>query len=1035
MDVQEQVSKSLKLVGRVLGDKFKLTACIGIGGSGAVFKADQMALGRTVAVKILNEDLSADTRMIKRFRDEAMSASRLNHPNCVSIIDYGQSSDGLLYLAMEFVKGPTLTQLLVAENPLAVHRVIDIIMQALAGIEEAHLAGVVHADLKADNIILDQRRAGVDTVKIVDFGIARLVTGGRDAEDRSISGTPEYMAPEVIGGAPPSFASDIYAVGIILYELLAYKTPFFAGSTTEILANHLKAMIPSLASRREQVPPELDAIVAKALAKHPANRFASASEMRDTLAKLQPRARPASTTDKCFACGASCTPSFKFCPECGAPRQRVSKPFEIQQPPITSELLPLAFIGRQHELAALLQHMRSLPNGGTGRAPAPVGLLVMGLEGSGRSALLRHAYDHVGQEARTIYQIGPDPSGLAAPFYPIRSLLAAVLQLPPVSSELELRDAVLSVGLNERDIPGIAQLFGHPTSLLELEPPVRRREMVWSTLRALERAAAQGPMAVVCEDIDRFDHPSLEILRRATEVTELALPPIIMTSTTVFGSQWPATVPRLEVGPLEARDLTSMVSRLQDGGVRGVPPPQLLFEVTRAYPGHIEHVVRYLLEGGRAEDTNVSLPDLIAARLSMLKQSTRDVLQAAAVLGVEPQLDLLRQMLPGDSLETALTDAERSGLLGHDPSGELTFTSRLVRDIVYDATPADVRRSLHASAASAVEALSPDVALLGHHHDLAGHAKDAIPLLRRAGDHAAEQLDDVGAGQFYYRALVAVRQAVQSGEDDTAEGQFVQLSVRLADVLRTRGETALARGVLAEARDWSGVPMLVSLIDRASASIALSEGDVDGSIVALRRGVGRAISTGDMNLVCELYLDLSTALLRAGDPDTALHELIECIDLATLGEGFTAIHGPEPFWRILRAQAQMVDTAGDSYKALRLAEAALFHAQRVRSRLGAARVQQLLAQLCDKVGLGGKAERYRVQAINEMRSLGDRRATAELLLNDTPARSAVVVSSRINDAMQLTKEIGWVEGHERAKRKSIPPPGGSPPPRVKSSDN
>src|ERR1700712_2563407 len=277
MSVQDQVNKSLKLVGRVLGDKFKLTACIGIGGSGAGYSADPIALGPPVPVKILNEELSADARMIKRFRDEAMSASRLNHPNCVSIIDYGQSPDGLLYLAMEYVKGPTLTQLLVNENPLAIDRVIDIVMQSLSGIEEAHLAGVVHADLKADNIILDQRRAGIDVVKIVDFGIARLVTGvARDSEDRSISGTPEYMAPEVISGAPPSFASDIYAVGIILYELLAYKTPFFAGSTTEILANHLKATMVSLTTRREQVPKELDAIVAKALAKHPSERYASA---------------------------------------------------------------------------------------------------------------------------------------------------------------------------------------------------------------------------------------------------------------------------------------------------------------------------------------------------------------------------------------------------------------------------------------------------------------------------------------------------------------------------------------------------------------------------------------------------------------------------------------------------------------------------------------------------------------------------------------------------------------------------------------
>ncbi len=1014
--VQDQVAKSLKLVGRVLGDKFKLTACIGIGGSGAVYRADQMALGRTIAVKILNEELCADPRMINRFRAEAMSASRLNHPNCVSIIDYGQSSDGLLYLAMEYVKGPTLTQLLVNENPLDVDRVIGIVCQALSGIEEAHLGGVIHADLKADNILLDQRRAGVDVVKIVDFGIARLVTGVRDVDDRSISGTPEYMAPEVISGAPPSFASDVYAVGIILYELLAYKTPFFAGSTTEILANHLKATPVTLSSRRDHVPRELDAVVTKALAKHPSDRYATAHEMREALVAIGARLQAPETETNCSVCKTACSPRFKFCPECGTPRGRITKTFDLDviRPP--AGVLPLPFTGRTSELAILLAHMRK-------PAGKDIGLLVMGFEGAGRSALLRRAYTDLGVDGRVIYQLGPDPSGLAAPFYPIRSLLAAVLQLPAVSSEIELREAIVGIGLNERDIPGIAQLFGHPTTLLELEPPVRRREMVWSALRALERATMHGPVAIVCEDIDRFDHPSLEILRRATEVTDLVLPPIVMTAQTSFGSQWPTSVARLEVGAMETRDLETLVAGLAKAGVKTLPPVQTLFETTRAFPGHVDHVVRYLLEGGKAEDTAISLPDLVAARLSLLSQSTRDVLQAAAVLGIEPQLDLLRSMLPAETLEAAMQDAEAHGLLSTDPSGELTFTSRLVRDIVYDATPADVRRRLHAAAAKAVEALSPDTALLGHHHDLAAHAKEAIALLRRAGDHAAEQLDDTGAGQFYYRALVDVRQAVQSGDlDGTAEGQFVALSVKLAEVLRQRGETALARGVLSEARDWSGIPMLVAMIDRASAAIALSEGDIDGAVTSLRRGVGRAIATGDMSLVCELYLDLSNALLRSGDTDGALRELVECIDLATLGEGFTAIVGPEPFWRILRAQAQMIDNAGDSYRALRLAEAALFHAQRVRSRLGAARVQQLLASLCDKAGLGGKAERYRVAAIGEMRSLGDRRATAELLLNDTPVRGAVVIPGRLTDAMQLTKEIGWAEGHERAKRKSNPPP-------------
>jgi hypothetical protein len=482
-------------------------------------------------------------------------------------------------------------------------------------------------------------------------------------------------------------------------------------------------------------------------------------------------------------------------------------------------------------------------------------------------------------------------------------------------------------------------------------------------------------------------------------------------------------VPRLEIGALEVADLEKLVAGLTAKGVRNLPPVQALFETTRASPSHLDHVVRYLIAGGRPEDAAVSLPDLVAARLTLLPQSTTEVLQAAAVLGIEPSTDLLRSMVETAALDPALDDAEAHGLLVRDGSGELTFSSRLVRDIVYDTTPADVRRTLHARAATAVEALSPDVGLLGHHRDLAGHSKLAIDLLRRAGDHAAEQLDDAGAGQFYYRALVAVRQTVQSGDDDgNGEKSFVALSVKLAEVLRTRGETALARGILAEARDWSAAPALVALIDRASSGIALSESDIDGAIAALRRGVGRAISSGDMNLVCELYLDLSTALLRNGDADAAMRELVECVDLVTFGEGFTALTGPEPFWRILRAQAQMVNSAGDTYKALRLGEAALHHAQRVRSRLGAARVQQLLAQLCDKAGLGGKADRYRTAAITEMRNLGDRRATAELLLNDVPGRSAVVMPARINDAMTLTKEIGWTEGHERAKRKSNPPP-------------
>ena len=292
------IAQTQRLVGRVLADKFRLNACIGIGGTGAVYRAEQIALGRTVAVKILNEDLASDPRLVNRFRDEAMAASRLNHPNTVSIIDYGQTSDGLLYLAMEHLRGLTLTQIITRESPLPAPRVVDIVVQILSGIEEAHYAGVVHADLKSDNIIVEQRRAGRDVVKIVDFGIARLVHNPQvpSGDDRNICGTPEYMAPEVITGGPPGYAADLYAVAIIMYELLTGETPYLAASTVDILTRHLRAEPAPLASRRSDLSlaPELDAFLKRGLAKRPADRFSSAEEMREALLSLESKFTPPS---------------------------------------------------------------------------------------------------------------------------------------------------------------------------------------------------------------------------------------------------------------------------------------------------------------------------------------------------------------------------------------------------------------------------------------------------------------------------------------------------------------------------------------------------------------------------------------------------------------------------------------------------------------------------------------------------------------------------------------------------------------------
>ena len=1040
-DATDLVANSQKLVGRVLGDKFRLTACVGIGGSGAVYRADQIALGRTVAVKVLNEALAADARTVKRFRDEAMAASRLNHPNTVSIIDYGQSSDGLLYLAMEYLRGPTLTQLLSSEQ-ISVDRALDIVAQTLSGIEEAHLAGVVHADLKSDNIILDQRRAGADIVKIVDFGIARLITAPRDGEERTVCGTPEYMAPEVISGGQPSFASDLYGIGIILYELLVRETPFYAATTSEILTRHIKAEPKPVSKRRDGVPVEVDGLLARSLAKHPRDRFATAAQMRTAVLMLRDELRGVRKLDSCASCGTKCAPTFKFCPECGTARART--PSRAPDATPAPSVLPLPFLGRESEIARLIEHLTggaaasasaaanvsvagNLAGTTAGTAVVPASrrvLLLSGQVGSGRTRLLATTYPQVAQSNVTIYHASPDPTGLATPYYPIRSLLAAVLNLPPVCGGDELTACALELGLTPRDVPAISYLFGTASTLGDLEPGVRRREIIQTSLRALAQVAATGPTAMVFEDIDRYDGPSLEVLRHYEE-SELRLPPALLVAAPQGASAWPTSVPRLELSAISPSQVSKLHEQLVAAGVKNLPAEPTFQELTRAQPDHLNHLVRYVLEGGRVEESVTGISDLIAARLSLIAQSTLQVLQAAAVQGMEPRRDLLASMLPtlGEAaLKGAIADAVAHDLLtGEDDA--LQLTSRRLRDIVYDATPADVRRSLHHFAAEALAKQGSDSAVLGHHRDLGGHPTAAVQLLLQAGDDAADRLDEAAAGSLYQRALVAVRQALTQGDDKHAESLFVELSVKLSEVLRVRGDIILARGILSEARDWAASPLDDATIERAVAAISIAEGDGDAALLALRRGIGRALSGGSMEHVCELYLDLAVVQSRADDVQGAVRELGECIDIITLGEGLDATAGPEAFWRVLRMKAQLVNRLGDRYRALRLAEAALVHAQRVKSTLGQARLQSLLSVLCEQSGLAGKAERYRHGAISQLRELGDRRATAELLLMPALEPGKGHTAAHLQEAAALAAEIGWAEGRDRARRSSAPMPG------------
>ena len=218
-------------IGKTVAKKYRVEAMIGEGGMGKVYKATQLVLDKPVVLKVLRQALLSDERTVARFQREAKAASRLNHPNSISILDFGQAEDGAMYIAMEYVSGKDLHHILSREWPLPEGRVIKIVAQVLSALSDAHGAGVIHRDLKPENIMIEQRKNDADFVKVLDFGIAKITdSSGEDGPALTragfVCGTPEYMSPEQARGAQLDHRSDLYAVGVILYQLTTGLLPF-----------------------------------------------------------------------------------------------------------------------------------------------------------------------------------------------------------------------------------------------------------------------------------------------------------------------------------------------------------------------------------------------------------------------------------------------------------------------------------------------------------------------------------------------------------------------------------------------------------------------------------------------------------------------------------------------------------------------------------------------------------------------------------------------------------------------------------------
>ena len=267
---------------------------------GKVYKATQLALDKPVVLKVLRQALLGDERTVARFQREAKAASRLNHPNSISVLDFGQAEDGAMYIAMEYIQGKDLHQILSREWPLPEQRVMRLMSQVLSALADAHSVGVIHRDLKPENIMVSQGRSEPDFVKVLDFGIAKIVDGTDDegpALTRAgfVCGTPEYMSPEQARGAKLDHRSDLYAVGVILYQLVSGMLPFDSDSAVGFATKHLTEIPPPPTKRRPdaRVSPTMERLIMKALSKNPDERPQTAEQFRAELLAIDKERRAA----------------------------------------------------------------------------------------------------------------------------------------------------------------------------------------------------------------------------------------------------------------------------------------------------------------------------------------------------------------------------------------------------------------------------------------------------------------------------------------------------------------------------------------------------------------------------------------------------------------------------------------------------------------------------------------------------------------------------------------------------------------------
>lgn len=755
------------MLGQTLLNRYRIDAELGQGGMGTVYRAHDLLLDRPVALKVLNASgLASGGRA--RLLVEARAAAKLNHPNIVTVYDVGEAN-GVLFIVMELVPGETLRH----TRSIGFDEAIDLIRQICAALEHAHAAGVIHRDLKLDNILLTPTR----TAKLMDFGLARLRESPHLTQDGAVVGTFLYMAPELLMGEEASVQSDLYALGVMLYQLACGQSPFKGTEPRVLISQHLHATPVPPSTYNPNIPLTIETLILKLLAKQPEDRPASAAEV---LATLEQVSHPTETK-----------------PAVVAPLDRIVRG---------------RLVGRERELNEALQLWHAAQLGESEI------LLISGEPGIGKSRLAREVMVQVQMEHGTTL-VGECYAGGSAPYAAFAQMILNAGDWPANLPPLILADLIsLAPALRVRypDVPP------NPS----LDPQAEQQRLYESAFSFFVRLTNQAPLLLVLEDVHWADGGTLALVRSLARRFRQTHTPvlIVLTFREVELNEHKGLADLLTTWHRDRLAHTLKLHRFDRQGTQAVLEALLAEEVTpefadRVYretegnPFFIEEMCKALIEGGqvyredgrwqRRTTTSIEMPRsirmAIETRLSALPSATQEVLHVAAVLGRRFEFNVMQAAGEAviwqdeEALIDALETAEQAQLLfevGRVGGGTFEFAHALIPATLVEGISGLRRRRLHRRAVAALEKLHPeDYTALAHHCLEASDDRRALDYLIKAAQRARSSFAFTEALANYQQALDVLHELRrEEAQDDGWQALEPQLQEDLGDVLQLTGQ-------------------------------------------------------------------------------------------------------------------------------------------------------------------------------------------------------------------------------------------------------